>query len=178
MSEQTKRKRKKKNSESEPYIVTRALTHIRLCEVNQVKLDALDAMAPVYLSLCQQYVTLFCECEVPNKLRAPCFTTELSGRWHRVAIMQAAGVAKSWRSNRATTYQDYLDQHAEYQAQCCDAEAIKPPKEPVWSEWNVPTLREWCIQANVNVVMCEPSEDSTYDYWLRVSTLEKGKPLY
>src|SRR2546421_11405564 len=118
-NKQAKRKRRRAKSGSEPYVVTRALTHIRLGEVNQVKLDALDALAPVYLSLCQQYVALFCECEVPNKLRAPCFTTELSGRWHRVVIMQAAGVAKSWRSNRATTYQDYLDQHAADQAQCC-----------------------------------------------------------
>lgn len=182
MSEQEKqakrKRRKKKKSGSEPSIVTRALTHIHMSDANVGKLDALDVLAPVYLALCQQYVTLFCEGEVPNKLRAPCFITELSERWHRVAIMQAAGIAKSWRSNRATAYQDYLDQCAEYQAQCAESEAIRPPKEPVWSEWNGPTLREWCIQANVNVVVCERSTDSTYDYWLRVSTLEKGKPLY
>jgi hypothetical protein len=41
----------------------------------------------------------------------------------------------------------------------------------------VPVLRTPCIQANVNVVKLEPSHDSTYDYWLTISTLEKGQPM-
>jgi hypothetical protein len=44
-------------------------------------------------------------------------------------------------------------------------------KEPVWREWDVPTLQQICIQANANVVKCEPSHDSTFDYWLTISTL-------
>ena len=40
--------------------ITKAVTHIRLAEANSVKLTALDAVAAVYLPLCQQYVTLFC----------------------------------------------------------------------------------------------------------------------
>ena len=46
-----------------------------------------------------------------------------------------------------------------------------------WREWKVPTLREPCIQANVNVVKLEESRDSTYDYWLTISTLSKGQPI-
>ncbi len=38
-------------------------------------------------------------------------------------------------------------------------------------------LRVPVLQANVNVVVVEPLEDSTFDYWLRISTLDKGKPL-
>jgi transposase len=39
-------------------------------------------------------------------------------------------------------------------------------------------LRETCIQANCNVVKLEEADQgSTFDYWLRVSTLEKGKVL-
>lgn len=173
-----KRTRKKKPGPGEPYVVTRALTHIRLVEVNPGKFATLDALAPVYLDLCQHYVTLFCTIEPPDKLHAPCYCTPLSERWHRVAIMQAAGIAKSWRSNRTTAYQDYLHARAAYEAKRGDATSGKPRSEPTWSEWSVPTLREWCIQANVNVVVVEKSEDSTFDYWLRVSTLEKGKPLY
>jgi formylglycine-generating enzyme required for sulfatase activity len=40
--------------------LTRAVTHIRLCAVNDAKVAALDALAAEYVALCQQYVTLFC----------------------------------------------------------------------------------------------------------------------
>ena len=105
-AKQAARKNKKKKSATEPRHITRAVTHIRLQEVNAVKLAALDALAPVYLSLCQQDVTLFCTEELPNKLRDPLYETELSERWQRVAIMQAAGIAKSWRSNRANALRE------------------------------------------------------------------------
>lgn len=114
-----KPKRKTHAKAGEPQRITRAVTHIHLVEVNPGKLAALHALAPVYLALCQQYVTLFCTEELPNKLRAPLYLTALSKRWHRAAIMQA----------------------------------------------------------NVNVVKLEASEDSTFDYWLTISTLEKGKPI-
>src|SRR6266566_1864660 len=38
-------------------------------------------------------------------------------------------------------------------------------------------LHQTCIQANANVVVLEPSQDSTFDYWLKVSTLELRKVL-
>jgi len=41
----------------------------------------------------------------------------------------------------------------------------------------VPTLSECCIQANANVAKLEEATDSTFDYWLKVSTLDKGNPL-
>src|SRR5260370_14998507 len=72
------RKKKKRLPAGEPYPVTRAVTHIRLVEVNPGKLAALDALAPVYLALCQAYVTLFCTTEPPNKLRDPLYQTPLS----------------------------------------------------------------------------------------------------
>jgi transposase len=120
---------------------------------------------------------LFCATEIPNSFRAPCFLTLLSERWHRNAVQQAAGIAKSWRSNRANAYQDYLDTLAEYQEQQADSTREEGAKEPEWCEWNVPILRECCIQANTNVVKREEATDSTFDYWLKVSTLDKGHPL-
>src|SRR5256885_15509161 len=95
--------------------ITKAVTHIRLIEANPGKLAALDALAPVYLALCQQYVTLFCTEERPNKLREPLSETVLSERWHRVAIMQAAGIAKSWRTNRTNAEQEYKRERKEYE---------------------------------------------------------------
>src|SRR6266487_4056050 len=178
MNEKSKRRKKKKRiTAAEPYPLTRAVTHIRLVEVNPGKLAALDALAPVYLALCQQYVTLFCTTEPPNKLRDPLYRTPLSERWHRVAIMQAAGIAKSWRSNRTTAYQQYQDEKARYQKQQANGTVAAKAKEPRWREWNGPILREPCIQANINVAKLEESQDSTYDYWLSISTLEKGQPI-
>ena len=178
MNEKSKqRKKKKRVPVGEPYPVTRAVTHIRLLEVNPGKLAALNALAPVYLALCQRYVTLFCTAELPNKLRDPLYQTPLSERWHRVAIMQAAGIARSWRSNRATAYQQYQDDLEQYQQQQRDGKLPAKARELVWREWNVPTLRQPCIQANVNVVRLEESRDSSYDYWLSISTLEKGQPI-
>jgi len=138
---------------------------------------ALDELAGVYLSLCQQYVTLFCTDERPNKLRDPLFATPLSERWQRVAIQQAAGIARAFRTNRAQSYQDYADDLLAYHEQQAKGVLAEGAQEPTWKEWNIPTLRQVCIQANVNVVELEPSQDSIFDYWLRVSTLAFRKQL-
>ena len=171
------KKRKKRAKKGEPQTITKAVTHIRLRATNPGKLTALDALAGVYIALTQQYTTLFCTDELPNSFRAPCFLTSLSERWHRVAIQQAAGIARSWRSNRANAYQDYLDAQASYQEQKADGTLEEGAKEPEWHEWNVPTLRQPCIQANGNVIKLEEATDSTFDYWLKVSTLDKGHSL-
>ncbi len=172
-----KQKRKTRPKPGEPQRITKAVTPIRLLEANAGKLAALDTLAPVYLALCQHYVTFFCTEERPNKLRDPLFQTPLSERWQRVAIQQAAGIARSWRSNRTAAYQQYQDDLERYQKQRADGTLAAKAKEPQWREWNVPTLREPCIQANVNVVKLEPSHVETYDYWLTISTLEKGQPM-
>ena len=157
--------------------ITKSLTHIRLLDVNPGKLVALDQLAPVYLALCQQYVTFFCTEEQPDKFHRPLFATPLSERWHRVAIQQAAGIAQSWHTNRANAYQDYLYDLLDYHEQQTNGTLDKEAQEPTWKEWDVPTLRQVCIQTNVNVVKLEPSQDSTFDYWLKISTLEWRKPL-
>jgi len=153
--------------------VTRALTHIRLCDANHAKIAVLDALATAYLRLCQQYTTYFCTEALPDKYAAPCFASPLSQRWQRVAIQQAAGVARSWRSNSAAAYQDYLDLLAEYQ------EEPEPESDPPeWKEWLPPVLKERVIQANANVALLQPAQDSSFDYWLRRSTLATGQPVF
>jgi hypothetical protein len=42
---------------------------------------------------------------------------------------------------------------------------------------NKPLLRSVTIQANANVVVIETSNSPTFDYWLRISTLDKGHPV-
>jgi len=157
--------------------ITRSVTHIRLAEANSVKLAALDALAPVYLALCQQYVTYFCTEELPNKFSPTIFDTSLAERWQRVAIQQAAGIARSWRTNKANAYQDYLDDLLEYHNREIQGKLEEGEKEPTWREWNIPTLRQICIQATDHVIALEHSHTDTFDYWLRISTLEKHHPL-
>jgi Putative transposase DNA-binding domain len=150
--------------------LTRVVAHIRLCAVNHAKIATLDALATEYVRLCQQYTTYFCTDAPPDKYATPCFESPLSQRWQRVVIQHAAGIAHSWRSNYANAYQDFLDLLAEYKEE--------PEGEPpVWKEWNTPTLKETVIQANANVALLQPSEDSSFDYWLRLSTLECRQPI-
>jgi hypothetical protein len=172
-----KQRRRHRIGPYDPQRVTRAVTHLRLESANGSKLTALDELAVVYLSLCQQYVTLFCTQERPNKLRAPLFDTSLSERWQRVAIQQAAGIARSWRTNRSQAYQDYVDDLLAYHEQELEGTLEEKAQAPTWKEWTIPTLRQTCIQANVNVVELEPSQDSTFDYWLTISTLTFRKQL-
>ena len=171
------KQRKKRVKQGEPRTITKAITHIRLEASNVGKLNILDALAEVYFELTQQYTTLFCTDELPNNFRPPCFLSPLSERWHHVAIRQAAGIAKSWRTNRANAYQEYIDDLADYQERRANGEDEDKAEKPEWHEWNVPILHETCIQANCNVIKLEPSTDSTFNYWLKVSTLDKGHPL-
>lgn len=157
--------------------LTRAVTHIRLEAANKGKLAQLDALAEVFLVLCQQYVNFFCTEEQPDKFHAHIFATPLSERWHRVAIQQAAGIAQSWRTNRTQAYQDYLDDLLEYHSNETDGTLEEGEGEPTWKEWNIPTLKQPCIQANANVVALESAQDSSFDYWLRISTLEHHRPI-
>ena len=54
--------------------LTRAVTHIRLCEANHAKIAALDALAEEYLRLCQAYTTYCCTQAQPDKYAALCLT--------------------------------------------------------------------------------------------------------
>ena len=112
----------------------------------------------------------------PDGYADPSVPSELSERYQRVAIQQAAGIAKSWRTNRQVAYDAYLEELQEWK-QAQEQNPDPTCQEPTWHEWNLPILRVPCIQANANVVVVEPSEDSTFDYWLRISTLDKGHPL-
>jgi hypothetical protein len=51
--------------------LTRAVTHIRLCAINDAKVATLDEVAADYMALCQQYVALFCAEAEPNGFSAP-----------------------------------------------------------------------------------------------------------
>jgi hypothetical protein len=154
--------------------LTRALTHIRLAAVNEAKIAMLDAVAAEYMALCQRYVTFFCAEAEPNGFSAPCFPSPLSQRWQRAAIQQAAGTAKSWRSNHERAQEDFADTLASW----LEAEHLPEEEPPTWKPWQIPTLRKSVIQANANVALLQPSQETSFAYWLRISTLEKGQPIF
>jgi hypothetical protein len=131
-------------------------------------------VAAGYIALCQQYVTLFCAEAEPNGFSDPCFPSPLSQRWQRVAIQQAAGIARSWRSNHQRAQEDFADTLASW------LEEEHPPEEtPLeWTPWQTPMLKQTVIQANANVALLQPSQDTSFACWLRISTLEKGQPIF
>jgi hypothetical protein len=154
--------------------LTRAVTHIRLCDANDAKVAALDALAAEYRALCQHSVTHFCADAEPDNYAAPCFPSPLSQRWQRVAIQQAAGIARSWRSNHQRAQEEFADTLALWY----DEEHAAPEAPPVWKLWQTPTLRKIVIQANANVALLQSSHDTSFAYWLRISSLESRQTLF
>jgi hypothetical protein len=142
----------KRQDKAEKTKHTRAITHIPLSHVNPGKLAQMDELAEVYMALCQQYVIYFCTEAKPYAHHPFVFDTQLSDRWHRVAIQQAAGIAKSWRANRNQAHADYLNRLARFEAKYPTPESRAGKQAPEWREFNLPTLRQVCLQANANVV--------------------------
>jgi IS605 OrfB family transposase len=157
--------------------ITRAITHIRICDANHGKLNTLDQLAEAYTALCQQYVTYFCTATQPDKFAAPIFPSLLSQRWQRCAIQQAAGIARSWRTNHDHAYAEYHERLSRYEAQV-QAGTLQPDAPaPLWHEWQTPHLKTVSIQANANVASLEAANTASFDYWLKVATLEQGRPV-
>jgi hypothetical protein len=153
---------------------TRAVTHIRLCAVNDAKVAALDALAAAYRALCQQYTTSFCIETDPDGYADPRFPSPLSQRWQRVAIQQAAGIARSWRSNHQRAQEDFAD----FLGAWLEEEHAPAETPPLWTPWQTPTLKRTVIQANANVALLQPGQETSFANWLRVSTLEPRQTIF
>src|SRR5437764_1111912 len=112
-----------------------------------------DTVEDALMGDCVAVITLFC--------------ARLYGRRR---AKRTAGSARAFRTNRQNAYDAFLQDltdYAEAKAKATVSGVRLDPKvkEPQWSEWNLPELRVPAIQANANVVVLEPSEDSTFDYW-------------
>jgi putative transposase len=143
--------------------VNQAITDLRL-EANPGKLARMDETADEYMFVTQAFVRHLIGVAVhpaghglpplgrfefhPQQKTLPPIATALSERWKRCAWMQACGVVDSWLSNGR-----HLDGS------------------------NEPSLDDISIQGNANVVVLSKSKASGFDWWLRVSTLDKGKPV-
>ena len=132
--------------------VKKAITHLKLSEANTGKLVQLAALATEYLRLVQLFIDylIFYHIDLPNRdmKELPKTPTVLSARWLRCAWRQACGIVQSWYSNERT---------------------------------HPPHLHHICIQASHNVIQIERSkkpEHGHFAYWLKVSTLDAGNPIF
>lgn len=142
------------------------------------------------MALCQQYVTYFCTEAHPDKFADPIFATDLSERWQRVAIQQAAGIAHAWRTNRDKRWQAYIEKLNEFETRYpTEAErTAHAHSAPQWREFTLPHLHNTTIQANANVVVLaadgdlplklETSKSPTFDFWVRISTLKRQQVIW
>src|SRR5262249_16651447 len=121
--------------------LTCAVTNIRLCEVNDVKGAAVGGLAAEYIPLCQQYGVHFCTEVKPNGYADPCFPSPLSQRWQRVAIQQAAGIARSWRSNHRHAQEDFADTLAFW----LEEEHRPEETSQLWIPWQTPIIKQAVI---------------------------------
>ena len=127
----------------------KAITHLKLDRANAVKLHRLDELATEYVRVAQAYVDWLIQRQVqePDKY---------------------AAVPES---DVPTRLSDRWQRCAWQQACGIVRSWYANGRE------NPPVLRNVCIQANANVVVIEPSKTPTFDFWLRISTLEARKPV-
>jgi IS605 OrfB family transposase len=129
--------------------VKKAITHLKLKQANSGKLQKLDELACEHGRVVQAYVDWLIGHEVrqPNKY-ADIPEQDIPTR-----------LSDRW-------------QRCAWQQACGIVQSWYSNQRQ-----NPPILRNTCIQANANVVVIEPSETPTFDFWLRISTLEAGKPI-
>lgn len=126
----------------------KALTQISLELANPGKLQQLEPLAEEYLRVCQFYVDHL----IASEARKP-------NEYARLPQIETALSAR-WQ-------------------RCCWQQACGIVGS--WfanSRTNPPILKRISIQGNANVIKLEESKSPEFDCWLRVSALEKGKPVY
>jgi hypothetical protein len=130
-------------------MVKKAITHLKLEQANVGKLHQLDEVATEYMRVAQAYVDWM----IWRQVKEP----------DRYAAIPEQDVP--------TPLSDRWQRCAWQQACGIVRSWYANGRE------NPPVLRNVCIQANANVVVIEPSKRPTFDFWLRISTLESGKPV-
>lgn len=125
----------------------RAITHIKLHFANSGKLEKLNQLSEVYMALVQAYVNYI-------------FDHQLK---------------------KVTKFDDFPDMESglsERYKRCAWQQAVGIMQSFFSNgRHNKPELKEISIQGNANVIRLEVSKTSSFDFWLVIATLEKGKPI-
>ena len=130
-------------------MVKKAITHLKLDRANARKLHQLDELAVEYQRIVQAYVDWL----IAREVREPA----------KYADIPEADVP----TPLSDRWQRCAWQQACGMVQSWYSNERETP----------PVLRAVCLQANTNVVKLEPSDTPTFDFWLKISTLDKGQPV-
>jgi putative transposase len=130
-------------------MVKKAITHLKLDQANPGKLAKLDELAVEHQRVVQAYVTWL----IAHEQREP----------DKYANIPEAEIPSAL-SDRW--------QRCMWQQACGIAQSWYSNERT-----NPPVLKNICLQANTNVVKLEKSTTPTFDFWLKISTLEKGEPM-
>ena len=125
----------------------KGITHIKLNQANRQKLSELDQTAESYLVLVQAYIDFIFEHDLRNV------------RKYDTLPSIETSLSARW-------------QRCAWQQACGIMRSFYSNERT-----NQPVLRRMTIQANPNVVVIEPSKSPHFDYWLRISTLNRGNPI-
>jgi IS605 OrfB family transposase len=127
----------------------KAITDLALTAANDGKRHALDALAVEHQRVVQAYIDWLIE----HEMREP----------NRYADIPAADVPTPLSARW---------QRCAWQQACGVVQSWFSNERTT-----PPVLKNLCLQANANVVKLEPSHIPTFDFWLRISTLDRGQPV-
>ena len=127
----------------------KAITHLKLNQANAAKLQRLDELATEH----QRVVQAYCDWLIAREVREP----------DKYADIPEADIPTSL-SDRW--------QRCAWQQACGIVQSWYSNERK-----NLPVLRTFCLQGNANVIKLEQARASTFDFWLKISTLDKGQPI-
>jgi hypothetical protein len=130
-------------------MVKKAITHLKLDQANANKLEKLDELAVEHQRVVQAYVDWL----IAREVREP----------DKYADIPEADVP--------TPLSDRW-QRCAWQQACGIVQSWYSNERT-----HPPVLKAICIQANTNVVKLEKSDTPAFDFWLKISTLDKGQPV-
>jgi hypothetical protein len=139
---------KKKKSQKKPKGLHKSINNIKLELANTGKLNLLNELGNAYLTLMQNYIDYIFENELKN--------------------VSSYGNLPDINSELSERYKRCAWQQAAGIMKSFYAN----------NRENKPILKNLKIQGNVNVIQIQGSKTKSFEYWLRISTLEKGKPIF
>jgi transposase len=141
-------KKKKSKNKKKPKGLHKSINNIKLELANTGKLNLLNELGNAYLTLMQNYIDYIFENELKN--------------------VSSYGNLPDINSELSERYKRCAWQQAAGIMKSFYAN----------NRENKPILKNLKIQGNVNVIQIQGSKTKSFEYWLRISTLEKGKPIF
>ena len=127
----------------------KAITHLKLNQANPGKLARLDQLAVEHQRVAQAY----CDWLIAREIGRPNKYADLPEEEIPTSLSDRWG-RSAWQQACGIVRSWYANERE-----------------------NRPVLHNVCIQANANVVKLERSRTPGFDYWLKISTLDKGHPI-